>query len=115
MLRPIYLLTCAQFLMSAPDSAETANVLYAGSLVNLMEHGIGPAFDKATGDTFQGFAGDSNGLANQIREQLRLGDLFVSANPKVSDDLREQKKGSRQRASRLGRPEYSLGERHCVS
>jgi len=115
MLRSIYLLTCALFLMPAPASAETVNFLYAGSLVDLIEHGIGPAFDKATGDTFQGFAGDSNGLANQIREQLRLGDLFVSANPKVSDDLREQKKGSRQRASRLGRPEYSLGERHCLS
>jgi molybdate/tungstate transport system substrate-binding protein len=87
MLRPIYLLTCALFLMSEPASAETVNVLYAGSLVNLMEHGIGPAFDKATGDTFQGFAGGSKGLANQIKGQLRRGDVFISANPKVNDDL----------------------------
>jgi len=75
------------FLMSEPASAETVNVLYAGSLVNLMEHGIGPAFDKATGDTFQGFAGGSNEFANQIKGQLRRGDVFISANPKVNDDL----------------------------
>jgi molybdate/tungstate transport system substrate-binding protein len=87
MLRPIYLLTCAMFLISEPASAETVNVLYAGSLVNLMEHGIGPAFDKATGDTFQGFAGGSNELASQIKGQLRRGDVFISANPKVNDGL----------------------------
>jgi molybdate/tungstate transport system substrate-binding protein len=68
-------------------SAETVSVLYAGSLVNLMEHGVGRALDKATGDTFQGFAGGSNGLANQIKGQLRRGDVFISANPKVNDDL----------------------------
>ena len=28
-----------------PAGAGTVNVLYAGSLVNLMEHGVGPAFD----------------------------------------------------------------------
>src|SRR5215469_1769598 len=94
MLRSIYLLTCALFLMPAPASAETVNVLYAGSLVNLMEHGIGPAFDKATGDTFQGFAGGSNGLANQIKGQLRRGDVLISANPKMSDDLRGAAKGT---------------------
>ncbi len=62
-------------------------MLYAGSLVNLMEHGVGPAFDKASGDTFQGFAGGSGGLANQIKGKLRQGDVFVSASPKVNDSL----------------------------
>jgi molybdate/tungstate transport system substrate-binding protein len=65
----------------------TVNVLYAGSLVNLMEHGIGPAFTKASGDKFQGYAGGSNGLANQIKGKLRQGDVFISANPKVNDNL----------------------------
>jgi molybdate/tungstate transport system substrate-binding protein len=68
-------------------AAGTVNVLYAGSLVNLMEHGVGPAFDKATGDTFQGFGGGSVGLANQIKGKLRQGDVFISANPKVNDSL----------------------------
>lgn len=68
-------------------SAGDVNVLYAGSLVNLMEHGVGPAFDKATGDQFRGYAGGSVGLANQIKGKLRRGDVFISANPKVNDAL----------------------------
>ncbi|HTZ01930.1 MAG TPA: extracellular solute-binding protein, partial [Xanthobacteraceae bacterium] len=47
----------------------------------------GPAFDKASGDTFQGFAGGSNKVANEIKGKLRQGDVFVSANPKVNDSL----------------------------
>ena len=75
-------------LSAAPAfAAGKVNVLYAGSLVNLMEHGIGPAFEKISGDTFQGFAGGSSGLANQIKGKLRQGDVFVSASPKVIDGL----------------------------
>src|SRR5579862_8737317 len=79
----------AASLLSAPAAiaAGKVNVLYAGSLVNLMERGVGPAFDKASGDTFQGFAGGSSGLANQIKGKLRQGDVFVSASPKVNDGL----------------------------
>jgi molybdate/tungstate transport system substrate-binding protein len=65
-------------------SAGDVNVLYAGSLVNLMERGIGPAFDKATGNQFQGYAGGSVELAKQIKGKLRRGDVFISANPKVN-------------------------------
>jgi molybdate/tungstate transport system substrate-binding protein len=90
MRRRIYPLVCAALLLTSATAraeTQTVSVLYAGSLVNLMEHGIGPAFDKATGSTFQGFAGGSNGIANQIKGQLRRGDIFISANPKVNDDL----------------------------
>ncbi len=72
---------------SAASAAGTVNVLYAGSLVNLMEHGIGPAFDQASGNQFQGFAGGSVLLANQIKGKLRQGDVFISAVPKVNADL----------------------------
>jgi molybdate/tungstate transport system substrate-binding protein len=68
-------------------SAGDVNVLYAGSLVNLMEHGVGPGFNKATGDQFRGYAGGSVGLANQIKGKLRRGDVFISANPKVNSAL----------------------------
>jgi molybdate/tungstate transport system substrate-binding protein len=78
---------------SAALASGTVNVLYAGSLVNLMEHGVGPAFDKTTGDTFQGFAGGSNLLANQIKGKLRQGDVFISANPKVNDSLMGARNG----------------------
>jgi molybdate/tungstate transport system substrate-binding protein len=79
----------ALLLIHAPvaRAAGTVSVLYAGSLVNLMEHGIGPAFDRATGNTFQGFAGGSGLLANQIKGKLRRGDVFISASPKVNADL----------------------------
>ena len=65
----------------------TVNVLYAGSLVNLMEHGIGPAFARADGGNFRGYAGGSNKLANEIKGKLVPADIFISANPKVNADL----------------------------
>ncbi len=74
--------------MPPTASAEgVVNVLYAGSLVNLMEHSIGPAFAKASGDQFRGYAGGSNKVANEIKGQLRRGDVFISANPKVDEQL----------------------------
>ena len=95
-LRPIARLHSAAFLLAAAAivfparaafAAGTVNILYAGSLVNLMEHGIGPAFDEATGDRFRGYAGGSNKLANEIKGKLRKGDVFISANPKVNEGL----------------------------
>ena len=79
-------------LLAAPGLAVArdrggVNVLYAGSLVNLMERGIGPAFEAATGDRFEGFAGGSSGLANQVRGRLRQGDVFISASPAVDRGL----------------------------
>ena len=65
----------------------TVNVLYAGSLVNLMERSIGPAFEKATGQHFRGYAAGSNKIANEIKGKLRRGDVFISASPKVNDSL----------------------------
>jgi molybdate/tungstate transport system substrate-binding protein len=93
MLRRSLLLTAAG-LCSLPAlraaraaGAGTVNVLYAGSLVNLMEHGVGPAFAQAQGAAFHGFAGGSNGLANQIKGKLRPADVFVSASPSADKQL----------------------------
>jgi molybdate/tungstate transport system substrate-binding protein len=87
----------AIFMIAAAASAwaadSTVNVLYAGSLVNLMERSIGPAFEQKSGDRFQGFTGGSNKLANEIKGKLRRGDVFVSANPKVDDQLMGQTSG----------------------
>jgi molybdate/tungstate transport system substrate-binding protein len=68
-------------------AGEVVNVLYAGSLVNLMEHSIGPAFDRASGDHFRGYAGGSKLLANQIKDRLRQADVFISAAPAVNAQL----------------------------
>ena len=82
-------LTLAACLACAPLAARAADVdvMYAGSLVNLMEHGMGQAFTQATGDGFRGFAGGSNGLANQIKGKLRRADVFISATPRVNNTL----------------------------
>lgn len=62
---------------SAPKG--TVNVAYAGSLVNLMEHKLGPAFQQATGYTYQGKGAGSTALANQIKSKLIAPDVFISA------------------------------------
>ena len=63
------------------------NVLYAGSLVDLMEKQLGPAFDAATGYTFTGFSGGSSALATQITGKVHAGDVFISASPSVNTTL----------------------------
>jgi molybdate/tungstate transport system substrate-binding protein len=80
-------------LVSAWAANSTVNVLYAGSLVNLMERSAGPAFEQKSGDRFQGYAGGSNKVANEIKSKLRRGDVFISANPKVDDQLMGQANG----------------------
>lgn len=72
---------------SAAPKKGNVSVLYAGSLVNIMEHQIGPAFDKATGYTFQGEGKGSTALANEITGHLRTPDIFISADPKVDQSL----------------------------
>ena len=68
----------------APASgADAVNVL----LVNLMERSIGPAFAKASGEQFRGYAGGSNKVANEIKAGLRGGDIFISASPNVDEKL----------------------------
>ncbi len=70
------------------------NVLYAGSLVNLMERHLGPAFDRASGEHFRGYAGGSKLLANEIRGHLRRADVFVSAAPSVNRMLMGRRHGN---------------------
>ena len=70
----------------AADNTDV-NVLYAGSLVNLMEKSVGPAFEKETGLHFRGYAAGSNKIANEIKGKLRRGDVFISASPKVNTSL----------------------------
>jgi molybdate/tungstate transport system substrate-binding protein len=71
----------------ARADAGDVNVLYAGSLVNVMERSIGPAFEKETGLHFAGYGAGSNKLANEIKGKLRRADVFISASPTVNDTL----------------------------
>lgn len=69
------------------DQERTVSVLYAGSLATVMENGIGPAFTKATGYSYQGEAQGSLGAAHMIRDHLRTPDVFISADPLVNLNL----------------------------
>lgn len=78
---------CGSSGSSGGSGGSTAHVLYAGSLVNLMEKQIGPAFSKATGDGYQGYGSDSQSVANAIKGHVKSGDVFISASPTVNATL----------------------------
>lgn len=63
------------------------SVLYAGSLVNLMEKKIGPAFTQATGYPYEGEGKGSTALAAEIKGRLRTPDIFISASAAVDKSL----------------------------
>ena len=69
------------FVTSRALAEQIVTVLYAGSLVGLMERSIGPAFKQQTGNELQGHAGGSKALAMQIKEGSLVGDVFISADP----------------------------------
>src|SRR5262245_27462277 len=75
------------FASSAEKEGGTVSVLYAGSLGGVMENGLGPAFETATGLGYQGEAQGSLGAARMIRDGLRRPDVFISADPLVNDNV----------------------------
>ena len=62
-------------------------MIYAGSLSKLMEDDIGPAFQRATGYSFQGFSGGSGEDAKEIKGKVRKLDVFVSASAEADSEL----------------------------
>jgi molybdate/tungstate transport system substrate-binding protein len=79
---------------AAATGSGPVNVLYAGSLTNLMGDFVGPAFQQATGYTLQGFAAGSDALASQIKGGIEKGDVFISASPKVNAELEGASNGN---------------------
>lgn len=87
------LATLAIALVGAPvsdaaASGGTVSTLFAGSLLNYMEHNFGPSFTKATGYGYRGFGGGSTEVAVQIKGDVRQGDVFISASA-AADNLLE--------------------------
>jgi len=85
----ITLASSAGIVSRLPDVAAAASdvvVLYAGSLVTIMENDVKPALAKQ-GLDFKGEAKGSLALANLIKSGLRQPDVFVSADTKVLDGL----------------------------
>lgn len=72
---------------SPTASKGVVSVLYAGSLVNLMEHDLGPAFARASGYAYEGFGAGSTELVSQIKGGVRYGDVFISASPTANQGL----------------------------
>lgn len=79
---------------AAAASGGSVTVLYAGSLVNVMEQQIGPAFAKATGYGYSGYGAGSTAIANEIKGKLKAGDVFISAAPSVNTALMGAGNGS---------------------
>lgn len=77
------------------------DVLYAGSLTQIMETQVAPAFDKATGNHFVGFPGGSKELATKIRSHLLSADVFISASPAVDRTLEGRANGNWLRSFRV--------------
>ena len=72
---------------SPTASKGSLSVLYAGSLVNLMEHDMGPAFARASGYAYEGYGAGSTELVSQIKGGVRYGDVFISASPTANQGL----------------------------
>ncbi len=70
------------------------DVLYAASLEDIMNDQIGPAFQRATGDTFVGFPGGSKALATEIKGRLVRADVFISASAAVDASLEGKANGN---------------------
>jgi len=77
-----------------PQGSGPVDVLYAGSLVDLMTKDVGPAFNTATGYTFTGYSGDSGSLANEIKGKTQQGDIYISANPSKDVGLEGEANGN---------------------
>src|SRR5947209_16315708 len=88
------MLGVAAFLLSMLLAAQptgaaggTVNVYYAGSLVNLNENLVGPAFATGSGYTYQGKSAGSGAIANQIKGKLATPDVVEFADPAVNSTL----------------------------
>lgn len=79
---------------ASPPASGPVDVLYAGSLQNLMQQVVGPAYTKSTGYTVNGFSAGSDALASEIRGRIEVGDVFISASPAVDVSLEGSANGA---------------------
>ncbi len=84
---------------ATPSEASSAHsgpvdVLSAGSLQDLMQDQVGPAFQKATGYTLDNISMGSTALASSITGGTLQGDVFISASPAVNTALEGTSNGN---------------------
>jgi molybdate/tungstate transport system substrate-binding protein len=92
--------TLASCSSSSPKAGTAAKpsgpveVLSAGSLQDLMQGQIGPAFHAATGYTLNDVSMGSTALASSIKGGTLQGDVFISASPAVNATLQGSTNGN---------------------
>jgi ABC-type molybdate transport system substrate-binding protein len=69
------------------DAGSAINVLHAGSLTNLVEFSLAPAFQAACGATVTDQGGPAVGLADAIKDRSLSGDVYMSADAHVNETL----------------------------
>src|SRR3984957_10279491 len=79
---------------STATGTGAVNVLYAGSLVNLITKQVGPAFQTASGYSVTGAGAGSTALVTDIKGKVYKGDVFISASPKATATLMGASNGS---------------------
>ncbi len=79
---------------AASTHSGPVDVLSAGSLQDLMQDQVGPAFQKATGYTLDNISMGSTALASSIAGGTLQGDVFISASPAVNASLEGSNNGN---------------------
>lgn len=69
-------------------------VLSAGSLQDLLQQKLGPAFKKATGYTLNDTSMGSDAIASGIKGGTLQGDVFISASPAADGSLERLRNGN---------------------
>ena len=72
---------------ASPLPSGPVDVLSAGSLQDLLQQQVGPAFQRATGYTLNDTSMGSDAIANGIKGGTLQGDVFISASPTVNKTL----------------------------
>ena len=87
---------------TTPDPASAASplpsgpvdVLSAGSLQDLLQQQVGPAFQQATGYTLNDTSMGSDAISSGIKGGTLQGDVFISASPTVNKSLEGSANGN---------------------
>lgn len=79
---------------ASPSASGPVDVLSAGSLQNLLQLQIGPAFQQDTGYTLTNTSMGSGAIANGIKGGTLQGDVFLSASPAVNTTLEGSANGN---------------------
>ncbi len=84
----------AAMLFLAHAAGGSVSVVYAASLVRVMEGSLAVSLARQTGLRFEGEAKGSSALAHLIAAGLRTPDAFISADPQLLRDLMGSAHGS---------------------